>query len=178
MPVDEFEDTIGLRGLRGNGDFHTVAGLVLHHLGHVPVAGEVLYRWSGQVMEPFDGLAFIGRDPAYRGRVFVVTGDSGMGMTHGTLAALLLCELVHGHDHPWAALYDPSRKMIRTLGTYLRENLDAARHLARAAFGSSDVESEDRLRPGEGAIMKSFGRWRSTATSGGICTGCRRSART
>ncbi|PWC41388.1 FAD-dependent oxidoreductase [Azospirillum sp. TSO22-1] len=125
---------------------------------HFPMAGEVQYRWSGQVMEPFDGLAFIGRDPAHWGHVFIVTGDSGMGMTHGTLAGLMLCELVHGHDHPWATLYDPSRKMIRKLGTYLRENLDAARHLARTAFGPSDVDSEDRIKPGEGAIMKTFAR--------------------
>ncbi|MGQ9370623.1 hemolysin family protein [Azospirillum sp. A39] len=43
MPVDEFEDTVGLRGLRGErerGDFHTVAGFVLNALGHVPTAGE------------------------------------------------------------------------------------------------------------------------------------------
>jgi len=125
---------------------------------HFPMAGEVLYRWSGQVMEPFDGLAFIGRDPAWKGRVFVVTGDSGMGMTHGTLAGLMLCELVHGNDHHWAKLYDPSRKMVRKFGTYLRENLDAAKHLARTAFGPSDVDSEDEIKPGEGAIMKSFGR--------------------
>ncbi|KAA0682844.1 hemolysin family protein [Roseomonas genomospecies 6] len=53
MPVDEFEDTIGLRGLRGTGDFHTVAGLVLHHLGHVPVAGEA-FEWDGVRVEVVD----------------------------------------------------------------------------------------------------------------------------
>ena len=40
MPVDEFQDTVGVRGLRGDGDFHTVAGVVLHRLGHIPQAGE------------------------------------------------------------------------------------------------------------------------------------------
>ncbi|MBP2229523.1 putative hemolysin [Azospirillum agricola] len=44
MPVDEFEDTVGLRGLRGQGDYHTVAGLVLHRLGHVPQAGEAFVQ--------------------------------------------------------------------------------------------------------------------------------------
>ena len=29
-----------------------------------PMVGEVEFRWSGQVMEPVDGLAFIGRNPA------------------------------------------------------------------------------------------------------------------
>lgn len=53
MPVDEFEDTVGLRGVRGTGDFHTVAGLVLHHLGHVPVAGEA-FEWEGVRVEVVD----------------------------------------------------------------------------------------------------------------------------
>src|SRR5262249_54034382 len=39
---------------------------------------EVRYRWSGQVMETIDGLAFLGPDPAGAENVFVATGDSGM----------------------------------------------------------------------------------------------------
>jgi len=39
-PIDEFEDRVGLKGLRGNSDFDTVAGWVLHHLGRVPAAGD------------------------------------------------------------------------------------------------------------------------------------------
>ncbi|MCC7271848.1 MAG: HlyC/CorC family transporter [Alphaproteobacteria bacterium] len=40
MPIDAFEDGTGLRGLAGEGDFHTVAGFVLHRLGHLPTVGE------------------------------------------------------------------------------------------------------------------------------------------
>lgn len=40
MPVDEFEETVGLSGVQGAGRFHTVAGFVLNTLGHVPTAGE------------------------------------------------------------------------------------------------------------------------------------------
>ena len=40
MPVDEFELTVGLRGLRDAGNFNTIAGFVLNALGHVPTAGE------------------------------------------------------------------------------------------------------------------------------------------
>ncbi len=124
---------------------------------HFPLAETVEYRWSGQVMEPFDGLAFIGRDPAYGGRVFVATGDSGMGMTHGTIAGLVLCELIHGSDSPWAALYDPGRKMANKLGTYLRENIDVARQYLDYV-GRSEVESEERIAPGDGAVLKAGGR--------------------
>src|SRR5262249_32330518 len=61
---------------------------------HFPMAGEVVYRWGGQVMETIDGLAFIGRNPGDKDNVFVVTGDSGMGMTHGTIAGMLLTDLI------------------------------------------------------------------------------------
>ncbi|BBK30905.1 putative hemolysin [Stella humosa] len=42
MPIDEFEDGVGLRGLSGSGDFHTVGGFVLDRLGHLPTVGEVV----------------------------------------------------------------------------------------------------------------------------------------
>jgi putative hemolysin len=40
VPVDEFEDRTGVRGLRDTGKYHTVAGFVLDQLGHLPKVGE------------------------------------------------------------------------------------------------------------------------------------------
>jgi putative hemolysin len=40
LPIDEFEDRIGLRGLQETGGYYTVAGFVLHRLGHLPTTGE------------------------------------------------------------------------------------------------------------------------------------------
>ena len=74
-----------------------------------PMMGPVEYAWAGQVMEPMDGLAFIGRNPMDDDNIYVATGDSGMGMTHGTIAGMLLTDLILGRDNPWEALYDPSR---------------------------------------------------------------------
>ncbi len=51
-----------------------------------PEMKSVEYRWSGEVMEPVDGLAFIGRNPLDQDNVFIATGDSGNGMTHGTIS--------------------------------------------------------------------------------------------
>jgi len=39
LPIDEFEDRVGLRGLSDNGDFETVAGFVLQHLKTLPGPG-------------------------------------------------------------------------------------------------------------------------------------------
>ncbi|MGI9246215.1 MAG: FAD-dependent oxidoreductase, partial [Steroidobacteraceae bacterium] len=120
--------------------------------GRFPELEEVTHRWSGQVMEPADYVPFIGRSPQHD-RVWLVTGDSGEGLTTGVAAALILREQVNGGEHPWGTLYDPARKMLHGLKEYLVENLDAARHWA-AHLGSGEIDSPDELAPGEGAIAK------------------------
>ena len=94
-----------------------------------PTAGRLAFTWAGQVMETLDGLAYIGRNPGDE-NVYVVTGDSGMGMTHGTIAGLLLTDLIQGRDNPWRELYDPSRKVVAAAGEFVKENLDVAAQFA------------------------------------------------
>ncbi|HEX5580307.1 MAG TPA: FAD-dependent oxidoreductase [Gemmatimonadaceae bacterium] len=120
-----------------------------------PVAGEVAYRWSGQVMEPVDYMAFIGPDPAGQPDVYVATGDSGQGMTHGTIAGILLTDLIMGRDNPWARLYDPSRVSLRvdTAREFLRENLNVAAQYTDHLTGG-EVSSADEIPPGCGAVLR------------------------
>ena len=93
-----------------------------------PGLGPALYRWSGEVLEPVDGPAFIGASPGRGEHLFVITGDSGMGMTHGTIGGMLIRDLILQRPNPWAALYDPSRKPVRAALEYARENLETAAH--------------------------------------------------
>src|SRR5258706_4131066 len=53
-----------------------------------PMMGEVEFAWGGQIMETMDYLAFIGRNPAGPDNIFSVTGASGRGPTHGTIAPM------------------------------------------------------------------------------------------
>lgn len=91
-----------------------------------PEAGPVYCRWSGQVMEPVDAMAFIGRNPADDKNVYVATGDSGNGMTHGVIAGILIRDLVLGRENAWKDLYDPRRKTLKAAGEFLHENLNVA----------------------------------------------------
>jgi glycine/D-amino acid oxidase-like deaminating enzyme/nitrite reductase/ring-hydroxylating ferredoxin subunit len=118
-----------------------------------PSAQAAEYAWSGQVMEPVDGLAYIGRNPLDKDNVYVATGDSGNGMTHGTIAGILLTDLVSGRDNPWAKLYDPSRVTLRAAKRYLAENAPVAAHLG-SLFTGGEVASADEIKPGEGAILR------------------------
>ncbi len=115
--------------------------------------GEVLFRWSGQVLEPVDGLAFIGRNPSDSPNVFIATGDSGMGMTHGTIAGILIRDLILGRDNEWAGLYNPARKTLRAAGEFLKESGNMAAQYADWVTGG-DVHSADDIAPGEGAIIR------------------------
>jgi glycine/D-amino acid oxidase-like deaminating enzyme len=49
-----------------------------------------------------------------------------MGMTHGTIAGMLLTDLILKRDNPWASLYDPSRKTLSAAGTFAKEALNMA----------------------------------------------------
>lgn len=91
-----------------------------------PEVQGIEYRWSGQVMEPIDYLGYIGRNPMDAQNVFIATGDSGMGMTHSHVGAILLTDLICGRENPWTTLYDPSRVRLKALGTWASENLNVA----------------------------------------------------
>ncbi len=118
-----------------------------------PMMGVVDYRWSGQIVEPVDGLAFIGRNPADRDNVYVATGDSGHGLTHGTIAGLLLTDLIQGRDNPWAKLYDPSRRTVRAIKEFASENLNVAAQYADW-LKRGDVASADDITRGQGAVVR------------------------
>jgi glycine/D-amino acid oxidase-like deaminating enzyme/nitrite reductase/ring-hydroxylating ferredoxin subunit len=117
-----------------------------------PTMGVVAARWSGQVMESSDGLGFIGRAQA-NADVFVVTGDSGNGMTHGMVAALLLRELIAGRSSPWEAVYDPHRLRVRAVGTLARENLNVALQLADWVR-PGELGDAATIAPGSGAVLR------------------------
>lgn len=132
------------------------APLRLHRLetwtrSRFPIAGRIRYHWSGQVMEPADGLAFIGRNPADSENVFIATGDSGNGMTHGTIAGILLRDLILGKEHPWEKLYSPSRKPIRAFKQFAKENLNVAKEYAQLLKKEA---SEIEIGTGKGRVMQ------------------------
>jgi glycine/D-amino acid oxidase-like deaminating enzyme/nitrite reductase/ring-hydroxylating ferredoxin subunit len=111
------------------------------------------YHWSGQVMESIDGLAYIGANPMDAPNVFVATGDCGMGMTHGTIAGILLTELIQGHEHPWKPLYDPSRITARAIGDFARETVNMGAQYTEWLTPGTARRTDD-IPPGSGAIVR------------------------
>ncbi len=120
---------------------------------HFPMAQEVEYRWSGEVMEPSDGPAYLGRNPMDDRNVYIITGDSGNGMTHCTIGAMLVTDLIMGRDNPWESLYAPSRKVTHGLSDFVAEQANTLSKYGDWAR-KGEVESVTEIPAGEGAILR------------------------
>jgi glycine/D-amino acid oxidase-like deaminating enzyme/nitrite reductase/ring-hydroxylating ferredoxin subunit len=118
----------------------------------LPKLGNVTHRWSGQTLDPVDYAAFIGRNPG-NDHVFVHTGDSGQGLTHGVAGSLLLSQLIAGETCPWVEFYDPSRITLSAAKTFIAENITAVKNFAEY-IAPGELKSVDELKPGKGAIVR------------------------
>ncbi|MBA3682872.1 MAG: FAD-dependent oxidoreductase, partial [Bacteroidetes bacterium] len=122
---------------------------------------EIHYRWSGQVMEPMDGLAFIGRNPFDKNNVYIVTGDSGNGMTHCTIAAMLIDDLINERENKFEDLYDPSRfKLFSGAGkTFFKEFVGGFTNYFKVKKKDSIKENElESINKNEGKVIEIEGK--------------------
>jgi nitrite reductase/ring-hydroxylating ferredoxin subunit len=74
-------------------------------------------------------------------------------MTHGTIAGMLITDLIQDRENAWAKLYDPSRKPLRAVGEFARENLNVARQYVDYVTGGN-VKGIEQIPNGSGAIVR------------------------
>lgn len=117
-----------------------------------PMLGDVTHRWSGQILASSDGLGFIGRVGA-RQNVWIATGDSGTGLTHGAITGMIVADEIAGRGNPWSVVYDPSRLRLRAAGELSRGALDVAAHLG-SWLTPGDVADVEAIPPGSGAVLR------------------------
>lgn len=118
-----------------------------------PNYGRVVYRWSGQIMEPMDGLAFLGRNLSDSNNIYVISGDSGNGMTHCTIGGLLIADQIMGRENEWEKLYNPGRTTLRALGAHIRENTTPLEQFADW-LRDDEFLGLEMIPPGEGAVFR------------------------
>jgi glycine/D-amino acid oxidase-like deaminating enzyme/nitrite reductase/ring-hydroxylating ferredoxin subunit len=164
-----------VRGYRGRAGTYLMAGGEDHHTGD-PVEAEdryrrledwtrarfdveeIEYRWSGQVIEPADGLPLIGRSSGGE-HVHVATGFGGNGMTLGTAAALILADAVLGRDNRFTELYRATRvKPLAQARVAIGENVDYAAHLIGDRIDRGEVGDAEDIPRGQGRLMRIGGR--------------------
>jgi glycine/D-amino acid oxidase-like deaminating enzyme/nitrite reductase/ring-hydroxylating ferredoxin subunit len=120
--------------------------------GKMPMLNDVTHRWSGQVLDTIDYAGFIGKNPGSE-YIYVATGDSGQGLTHGVMGAMLNATLVTGGESKWAELYAPERKPLKAAKNWVMENSTALKNLT-GYVAPGEISSMDELKPGQGAIVR------------------------
>lgn len=113
------------------------------------------YAWSAQHYQPADGLPYLGLASRLTKHSYVATGYSADGLTYGTLAGLVLADLVLGKDNLWSKIYKSTRFTPKASAKRMvRENINVlGRYLADYP---RNVEASDYLaiKRGEGKIIE------------------------
>lgn len=120
---------------------------------YFPMMEEIAYRWSGQVMEPVDSLGFMGKNPG-DDNIYIITGDSGNGMTHATIGAMIITDLIQGKKNKWEDLYSPSRITFKTALDFAKEAGNTVSQYLDW-ISASDLKNTADLPAGEGGVLSS-----------------------
>ena len=116
---------------------------------------DIKYRWSAQDFVPADGVPYIGRLFPGSKRRLVATGFKKWGMTHATVAAMILRDHIAGAENPWAFLYDATRlKPKAAMGSLVKENLNVAKRFVGDRLTSLHPPSAEALAPGEAGLCE------------------------
>lgn len=116
------------------------------------------YVWSGQEFVPPDGLPFIGKNP-FSENSFIATGFSGNGISFGSVAAMLISDLILGKENPTTELYKPSRlKPIASFSNIMEENIYVAKHFIADRFQDTNGDMISHIQNGEGKIIELDGK--------------------
>ncbi|WP_240985807.1 FAD-dependent oxidoreductase [Acididesulfobacillus acetoxydans] len=102
---------------------------------------EFSWRWSTQDVSTLDDVPYIGRMTAGHPDIYLATGFRKWGMTGGTVAGLLLRDLIVKGESPWEDVYRPPRFTAPAAMQFVAQNADVAFNLIAG-----------KLLPGQGAI--------------------------
>ncbi|KAG9500508.1 hypothetical protein J7337_008988 [Fusarium musae] len=114
------------------------------------------YRWSGQIFEPVDFMQFVGKNQG-NDHIYIITGDSGDGLTHGVLAGRLIADEIDGIKNPWADVYSPKRiaSMVKSLPSMIAHDVQINAQYKR--FLQSDITDIEDLGRGMGGVLNKAG---------------------
>lgn len=137
----------------GQGDSHHHIKILENFAARHFDIEEITHRWGGQHYKPADFLPYIG--PRHHGsKTFIATGMSTDGLTYGTVAAMLMTDLIQGKETPYAGIYDPARfTPIKSAPKFLKENINVFGQYVKDYFLKKDHGPLAEIAPGEGKVL-------------------------
>jgi glycine/D-amino acid oxidase-like deaminating enzyme/nitrite reductase/ring-hydroxylating ferredoxin subunit len=120
-------------------------------LRRITPSAMVVDRWSGQVIEPTDGLPYIGENAE---RQFIATGFAGNGTTFGTLGGMMAADWVLGVANPWRDLFSPARKKLSATWDYVTENKDYPYYMLKGRLAAAEGDALNDVGCCEGKVLR------------------------
>jgi len=119
--------------------------------GRYTQAGSVDYKWSGQVNDSVDLMHFIGLNQG-KSHTYVITGDTGHGLTMGVLAGKLVADEIQGVENPWSSAYNPKRlPPLSSIPSMIAHDVQINMQYKR--FAQSDIPDIESLAMGQGGVL-------------------------
>jgi Rieske Fe-S protein len=120
---------------------------------HFDVAS-VEYRWSAQHYRSGDGVPYIGLTHKSAKRTYIATGFYADGLIYGTVAGMLLADMLTARENAWLKAFDATRGTnLATAAQFVKENANvAAQYLKDMPVGNVSHFSE--IKPGEGKTIE------------------------
>jgi len=120
---------------------------------HFPVS-EVAYQWSAQHYQSADNVPYIGLASRSAKHTYIATGFFADGLIYGTLAGIILADLILENKNPLIDTYQSNRfDPIASLAFISRENSNVfIQYLKDYPLFSS--KNYDDIKPGEGKVLE------------------------
>ena len=125
-------------------------------LGNKFKVEEFKYKWSTQDYMSFDDMPYIGYINKREDNVYVATGFCKWGMTNGTLASIIIRDLICYRESKYENIFNPSRIGSVLSSEFVIENLNVAFNYIK---GKLKIGSEELpIEQGEGKIVNIKGK--------------------
>jgi Rieske Fe-S protein len=76
-------------------------------------------------------------------------------MTHGTIAGILITDLMKGKENKWEKIYKPGRfKLLSAPQSFIKENISVLAQYLKDYPGNGDVSKLAEIQKGEGRVIE------------------------
>jgi glycine/D-amino acid oxidase-like deaminating enzyme/nitrite reductase/ring-hydroxylating ferredoxin subunit len=115
---------------------------------------EIAYQWSAQHYQSADSVPYIGLATHSTKHTYLATGYFADGLVYGTLAGIILGDVILGNDNPLAQIYQSNRLELAASTPFLmRENTNVFLQYLKD-FPVREQKSYDDIKIGEGKIVE------------------------
>ena len=115
---------------------------------------EIAYQWSAQHFHAADNVPYIGTAYHNSKNIYMATGYFADGLVYGTLAGMIIADIILGKNNPFTQVYNANRSDLFTSIPFLfKENSNAfLQYLKDYPFVKEN--NFDNIKSGEGTIVE------------------------